>query len=207
MKRWGGPRQPELCMVGDITPAAWGVPNASEWGKASYVAQKWATWLHNPYRQRFRVEGQNQKWTTSEPGGYITPPSRGSPMLQSRGTQTEVAHKWAGWLHDPCSLGVVPNASKPGTQSQVVHKWARWLHNPCHLRGSPTLQSGHNRKWPTTGQGGYITPAALGSPQRFKGGKRFRRGPHITRAASRGAQRIRAGDRLSSGPQWSRVAT
>ena len=34
---------------GYITPAAWGVPNASQWGTKSEVAHKWAGWLHNPY--------------------------------------------------------------------------------------------------------------------------------------------------------------
>ena len=27
------------------------------------------------------------------------------PMLQSGGTKSEVAHKWAQWLHNPCCLG------------------------------------------------------------------------------------------------------
>ena len=58
----------------------------------------------------------------------------------------------------PCRLGGVPNASKRGTKSEVAHKWADWLHNPCRLGGSPTLQSGgQNQKWPTSGQIGYIT--------------------------------------------------
>ena len=29
----------------------------------------------------------------------------------------------------------VPNASEHGTQSEVAHKWAGWLHNPCRLGG------------------------------------------------------------------------
>ena len=73
-------------------------------------------------------------------------------------------------------------------------------------RGSPALQSGgQNQKWPTSGQGGYITPAAsgiptasergaksevahkwarwlnhsyrLGDPNRFKAGGKIRSGP------------------------------
>ena len=28
---------------------------------------------------------------------------------------------------------VVPTASKRGGASELVHKWARWLHNPCRL--------------------------------------------------------------------------
>ena len=33
-----------------MTPAAWGIPSASERGRKSEVAHKWATWLHNPSR-------------------------------------------------------------------------------------------------------------------------------------------------------------
>ena len=29
----------------------------------------------------------------------------------------------------------VPTASERGAESQVAHKWARWLHNPCRLGG------------------------------------------------------------------------
>ena len=36
---------------------------------------------------------------------------------------------------------------------------------PLPSRGVPALQSrGLNQKWPTNGQGGYITPAVSGSP-------------------------------------------
>ena len=33
-----------------MSPAAWGVPTASERGAESDVAQNWARWLHNPCR-------------------------------------------------------------------------------------------------------------------------------------------------------------
>ena len=43
-----------------MTPAAYGVPSASEQGAELKVAHKWARWLHNPCRlggpHRFRVE-------------------------------------------------------------------------------------------------------------------------------------------------------
>ena len=46
-------------MGGYITPAAWGFSNASERGKESQVARKWAGWFLNPRRlggpQRFRA--------------------------------------------------------------------------------------------------------------------------------------------------------
>ena len=52
-----------------------------------------------------------------------------------------MAHKWAGWLHNPCRLG-----------------------GPQHVRVGETMKSGINQKWPTSGPGGYITLAALGVP-------------------------------------------
>ena len=136
--------------------------------------------------------GRNQKWPTSGQGGYITPAASWIPTASKQGAKSEVAHKWARWLHHPCRLGDPP-ASKRGAKSEVAHKWARWLHHPCRLgdprgfraggkirsgpymgkvatsplppRGSPRLQSGRqNQKWPIHGQGGYITPAASGIP-------------------------------------------
>ena len=87
-------------------------------------------------------------------------PPGGSPPLQSGGGKSEVAHKWARWLHNPYRLGG-PTVSERGAESEVAHKWARWLHNPYRLGGSPPLQSGgQNQKWPISGQGGYITPTA-----------------------------------------------
>ena len=56
--------------------------------------------------------GQNQKWPTSGQGGYITPAAWGIPSASERGTKSEVAHKWARWLHDPCRLGG-PNQKWP----------------------------------------------------------------------------------------------
>ena len=48
--------------------------------------------------------GQNQKWPTSGQGGYITPAAWGVPTASERGAKSEVAHKWAGWRHNPCRL-------------------------------------------------------------------------------------------------------
>ena len=49
--------------------------------------------------------GQNQKWPTSGRIGYITPAVWGVPNALERGTKSEVAHKWADWLHHPCRMG------------------------------------------------------------------------------------------------------
>ena len=49
--------------------------------------------------------GRNQKWPTSGQGGYITHAASGVPSASERGAESEMAHKWARWLHNPCRLG------------------------------------------------------------------------------------------------------
>ena len=136
--------------------------------------------------------GQNQKWPTCGESGYITPATSRIPSASERGAESQAAHKWARWLRNPCRLGD-PLRFKSGGKSEVANLWARWLHHPCRLgdafryiagskipigphvgkvaisplptRGSPPLRSGgQNQKWPTCGQGGYVTPAASGIP-------------------------------------------
>ena len=48
--------------------------------------------------------GQNHRWPTSGQGGYINPAAWGVPTASKRGAESEVAHKWARWLHNPCRL-------------------------------------------------------------------------------------------------------
>ena len=164
-------------------------------------------WLHNSRRQGgsppLRSKGQNHRWPTNGPGGYITPTAWHVPTASERGAESKVAHKWAGRLHNPCHQGgspplrsggqnhrwptsvpggyitpaswEVPTASERGAESQVAHKWAGRLHNPCHHGGSPPLRSGgQNHRWPTSGPGGYITPAAWGVPPLQTGGQNHR---------------------------------
>ena len=93
---------------GYITPAASGIPTASERGAKSEVAHKWARWLHHPCHLGDpppQSGGQNQQWPMNGQGGYITPAASGIPTASERGAKSEVAHKWAGWLHHPCRLG------------------------------------------------------------------------------------------------------
>ena len=71
---------------------------------------------------------------------YTLPPG-GSGPLQERGTELELAHKWAWWLHTPAAFGV-PTASERGAESEVAHNWARWLHNPCRLGGPHRVRAG-----------------------------------------------------------------
>ena len=92
-------------------------------------------------------------------------PSRGSPPLHSRGTKSEVAHLWARWLRNPCRVGDPHRFRAGGTKSEVAHLWARWLRQPCRLGDPHRFRAGgQNQKWPTCGQGGYVTPAVSGIP-------------------------------------------
>ena len=77
------------------------------------------------------------------------------PTALERGAESERAHKWARWLHNPCRLGV-PTALERGAKSEVAHKWARWLHNPCRL----------------------------GGPHRFRVGGRITSGPQVGKVAT-----------------------
>ena len=147
---------------GYITPAASGIPSASKRGAKSEVAHKWARCYVTPAASRdplrFRAGVQNQKWPINGQGGYVTPPASGIPSASVPGANSEVAHKWARWLHHPCRLGDprgfragckirsgpfmgkvatsppasgIPEASKPGAKSEVAHKWARCLITPA----------------------------------------------------------------------------
>ena len=202
----GGQNQkwPTSGQGGYITPAASGIPTASERGAKSEVAHKWARWLHHPCSlgdpHRFEAGGkirsgpqvgkvatsplpprgssppqsraQNQKWPTSGQGGYNTPAASGIPTASERGAKSEVAHKWARWLHHPCRLGD-PHPCRAGGKIRSGPQVGKVATSPLPPPGSPPLQSGgQNQKWPTSGQGAYITPAASGIPTASKwGGK------------------------------------
>ena len=49
--------------------------------------------------------GQNQKWPINGQGSYITPAASGIPTASKREAKSEMAHKWARWLHHPYRLG------------------------------------------------------------------------------------------------------
>ena len=159
--------------------------------------------------------GQNQKWPTSGPSGYMSPAVLGVPDASQRRTKLEVAHNWAHWLHNSCCWGGGGgNASERGTKSEVAHKWDGWLHNPCCWGGGGAmLQSGaQNQKWPTNGPDGYITLAICGVPHASKQGTK-------SEVAHKWAQCLhnpyhlgdplcfKARDKIRSGPQAGLVAT
>ena len=41
-----------------------------------------------------------------------------------------------------------PNASERGAESEEAHKWARWLHNPCRVGVPTALERGRIRCGP-----------------------------------------------------------
>ena len=205
------------CGQGDyLSPAASGVPSASERGAESEVAPLSARWLRNPCRLggplRFRAGGQNQKWPTCGQGGYSTPAASGVPSASERGAESEVAHLWARWLRNPCRRGG-PLCFRAGGRIRSGACMGNVATYPLPPRGSPPLQSGgQNQKWPTCGQGGYLTPAASGIPLLQSGGQNQKwptcgQGGYLTPAASWGPLRFRAGGRIRSGPLVGKVAT
>ena len=160
------------------------------------MAHKWARWLHSHCRlwdpHRFRAGGrirsgpqvgrvatqplprgappplqtgeQNEKWPTNGPGGSLTLAGGLISTASERGAESEVGHKWAGWLHSQCRVGD-PHRFRAGGQNQ---KWPTsgpgGSLTPAAL-GVPTAHSGgHNQKWPTSGPGGYTPPAVWGIP-------------------------------------------
>ena len=92
--------------------------------------------------------GQNQKWPINGQGGYITPAASGIPTASERGAKSEVAHRWARWLHHPCRLGD-PQRFRAGGQNRKWPIMGKVATSPLQPRGSPPLQSGgQNQKWP-----------------------------------------------------------
>ena len=189
--RAGGQSQkwPTSGQSGYLTPAVWGDPHRFRAGS------------------KVRSGPQVGKMATSPL------PYGGIPTASERGAKSEVAHKWAKWLPHPCHIGdahrfraggkmrsgpqVGKVAASPlpyrgslalqsgGAKSEVAHKWAKWLPQPCRMGGSPPLQSGgQSQKWPTNGQGGYLTPAVSGDPHRFRPGGKVRSGPQVGKMAT-----------------------
>ena len=108
--------------------------------------------------------GQNQKWPTYGQNGYVTPAVSGIPTASERGAKSQVVHKWAKWLRQPCRLGD-PHRCRAGGKMSSGPLVGKMATSTLPSRGSPPLQSGgQNQKWPTCGQNGYVSPAVSGIP-------------------------------------------
>ena len=214
----GGQNQkwPTFWQGGYVTPAVSGIPTASERGAKSEVAHKWAKRLRYPCRlgdpHRFRAWGGNQKWPTGGQSGYVIPAVSWIPTASERGAKSEVAHLWAKWLRNPCRLGD-PDRFRAGGKIKSGPQVGKVATSPLPPRGSPPLQSGgQNQKWPTSGQSGYVTPAASGIPTASEHGRKSqvahkwaKRLRHPCRLVD--PHRFRAGGKIRSGPLVGKVAT
>ena len=155
--------------------------------------------------------GQNQKWPTCGQSGYVTPAVSGIPTAAERGAKSEVAHKWAKWLRQPCHLGD-PRRCKAGDKIRNGPLVGKVATSPLPSRQSPPLQSGgQNQKCPTSGQSGYLTPAVSGIPTAAKRGAKSEVAHlwakwlrHPCRLGD--AHRCRAGGKIRSRPQVGKVA-
>ena len=94
---------------GYVTPAASGIPSASERGAESEVAHLWARWLRNRSRVRdplrFRAGGRITSGPIVDKVATLPQAASGVSTASERGAESEVAHLWAKWLRNPCRLG------------------------------------------------------------------------------------------------------
>ena len=167
-----------------------------------------------PYRRAPPLQsgGQNQKWPINGQIGYLTPAASGIPTAAERGAKPQVAHKWANWLPHPCRIGE-PHRSRAGGRIRSGPQVGKLATSPLPYRGAPPLQSGgQNQKWPTSGQGGYLTPAVSGSPTAAERGAKSEVAhkwanwlPHPCRIGE--PHRFRAGGKIRKGPQVGKLAT
>ena len=167
-----------------------------------------------PYRGSPPLQsgGQNQKWPTRGQTGYLTPAVSGIPAAAERVAKSEVAHKWANWLPDPCYIGD-PHRFRAGGKIRSGSQVGKLATSPLPYPGSPPLQSGgQNQKWPTSGQSGYLTPAVSGIPTAAERGAKSEGAhkwaswlPHPCRIGD--PRLCRAGGKIRSGPQVGKLAT
>ena len=126
------------------------------------MAHKWANWLPHPCRigepHRFRAGGKIR--SGPQLGKLAT-----SPLpYRGFGAKSELAHKWAQWLPQPCRIGD-PNRCRAGGKIRSGPQVGKLATSPLPYRGAPPLENGgQNQKWPTSGQIGYLTHAVSGSP-------------------------------------------
>ena len=123
-----------------------GGPQCFSVGGESKLAHKFARRPRNPCRpmcpEGFREGEHSRKVPTSGPGGYITTTTLGVPNASKRAVESQVAHKWARLLHNPCRVGGPRRFRARGAESKMAHKWGGWLHNPCRLAGPQCFRAG-----------------------------------------------------------------
>ena len=151
-----------------------------------------------------------------------------------------MAHLWARWLRQPCRPGDhhtsrsgskirsdplvskvatspllfgYPNRFRAGNRIRSGLLVGTVATSPLPCRGSPPLQSGVQiQKWPTCGQGGYVTPAVSWIPTAAERWVKSEVAHLWARWLHRPCllgdlNRFRAGGKVRSGPPVSKVAT
>ena len=239
-KRGGNQKWPSSGQSGYITPAVSGIPTAAERGGGIRSGPPLGKVASSPLPPRgslpLQSGGQSQKWPTSGQSGYVTPAVSGIPTASERGAKSEVAHKWAKWLRDPCRLGdphrcragkeirsgpqvgkvatsPLPSRGSSGGKIRSGPLVGKVAMSPLPFRGSPPLQSGgQNQKWPTQGQSGYDTPAVSGIPTASQQGEKSEVAHNWAKWLRHPCRlgdphRLRAGGKIRSGPQVGKVAT
>ena len=165
-----------------------GSPPLQSGGTKSEVAHLWAKWLRHACRlgdpHRFRAGRQNQKWPTCGQGGYVTPAVLGIPTASERGDKIRSGPLVGKVATSPLPSRVSPPLQSGGTKSEVAHLWAKWLRHPCRLGDPHRFRRGDKIKWPTCGQGGYVTPAVSGIPTASERGDKIRSGPLVDKVAT-----------------------
>ena len=114
--------------------------------------------------------GQNQKWPSSGQSGYVTPAVSGIPTASEQGGKSEVAHKLAKWLRQPCRLGD-PHRFRAGGKIRSGPQVGKVATSPLPSRGSPPLRSGVKiRSGPQMGKVAMSPLPSRGSPPLQSGG-------------------------------------
>ena len=126
--------------------------------------------------------GQNLKWPTRGPNGYIIRAVWEVSYALERGTKSKVAQKWAQCCITSALWGV-PYASERGTKSEVAHKWAQWLHNPYRLGGPLCFRSSDKIRSHKLAEWLHI-PCHVGGPLCFRAGHIIRSGPKVPKPTS-----------------------
>ena len=191
-----------------------GSPPLQSGGK-SEVAHLWARWLRNPCclgdPHRCRGEGKFRSGPLVGKVSTSPLPSRGSPPLQSGGQNEKWPTCGQSGYGTPAVSGI-PTAAERGEirSGPLAGKVAM---SPLPSRGSPPLRSGGggDQKWPTCGQGGYVTPAVSGIPTAAERGAKSEMAHlwakwlcHPCRLGDH--HRCRAGGKIRSGPLVGKVA-
>ena len=115
---------PLVCKVATSPLPSRGSPPLQSGGGKSEVGHLWAKWLCHPCRlgdpHRCRAGREIRSGPLVGKVATSPLPSRGSPLLQSGGGKSHLAHLWAQWLRHPCRLGD-PDRFRAGGKSEVAH--------------------------------------------------------------------------------------